>query len=360
MFNPALSYPSEPLYDGKGGVNLSDFDYSLPKELIAQEPLTKRDSSRLLVIDRQKKTIAHQLFKDLPKYLQEDDLLVLNNTKVVPVRLLGFKKNTLGKVDALLVSRISDNKFQVLLRPSLRVNQEIVFNHGSVKARVIEPGILEFDREVGLEILEKIGVMPLPPYIKRTPRLEDNQRYQTIYARNPGAIASPTAGLHFTQELLGEIKNKGVEIAYLSLHTGLGTFKPVKTEDIREHKMEKEEFVIPPETLELLSQAQKNKQRIFAVGTTTTRALETAALQPPAAPAVGEASSLHGYADIFIYPGYNFKMVDCLLTNFHLPKTTLFMLVCALAGRDLIIRAYQEAIKEKYRFYSYGDAMLIL
>ncbi|MDO8748727.1 MAG: tRNA preQ1(34) S-adenosylmethionine ribosyltransferase-isomerase QueA [Candidatus Omnitrophota bacterium] len=340
--------------------NLSDFDYSLPKELIAQEPLAKRDSSRLLVVDRQKKTIAQQLFKDLPKYLQEDDLLVLNNTKVVPARLLGFKKDTLGKVDALLVSRLSDNKFQVLLRPALRVNQEIVFNHGSVKARVIEPGILEFDQDVSAEILEKIGVMPLPPYIKRTPRLEDNQRYQTVYARNPGAIASPTAGLHFTAELIAKLKNKGVEIAYLSLHTGLGTFKPVKTEDIRTHKMEKEEFLIPQETLELLSQAQKNKQRIFAVGTTTTRALETTALQPLAAPAVGEASSLHGYADLFIYPGYNFKVVDCLLTNFHLPKTTLFMLVCALAGRDLIIRAYQEAIKQKYRFYSYGDAMLIL
>lgn len=333
--------------------NLLDFDYSLPKELIAQEPLAERDASRLLVIDRQKKTIAHQLFKDLPKYFQEDDLLVLNNTKVVPVRLLGFKKDTLGKVDALLVNRLSDNKFQTLLRPPLKINQEIVFNYGSVKARVVASGVLEFDQEVGLEILEKIGVMPLPPYIKRTPRLEDNQRYQTVYARNPGAIASPTAGLHFTAELLSEIENKVVKITYLSLHTGLGTFKPVKAEDIREHKMEKEEFVIPQETLESLSRAQMNKQRIFAVGTTTTRALEAAAFQSPSA-------SLHGYADIFIYPGYKFKVVDCLLTNFHLPKTTLFMLVSALAGRDLITRAYQEAIQQKYRFYSYGDAMLIV
>ena len=339
---------------------LSYFDYTLPKELIAQEPLVQRDSSRLLVVDRQQKTIAHQLFKDLPEYLMKDDLLVLNNTKVIPVRLLGFKKDTLGKVDALLTSKLSDKKFQALFRPSLKVNQEVVFNHGSVKARVASPGVLEFDREVGLEILEKIGVMPLPPYIKRTPRLEDNQRYQTVYARNPGAIASPTAGLHFTAELIAELKNKGVEIAYLSLHTGLGTFKPVKTEDILEHKMEKEEFVIPQETLELLNRVQMNKQRIFAVGTTTTRALETAAFQSSTAPAVGEASSLHGYADLFIYPGYNFKMADCLLTNFHLPKTTLFMLVRALAGRDLITRAYQEAIEKKYRFYSYGDAMLIL
>lgn len=333
--------------------NLSDFDYSLPKELIAQEPLAKRDSSRLLVIDRQKKTISHQLFKDLPHYLKKDDVLVLNNTKVIPVRLLGFKKDTLGKVDALLASRLSDKKFQALFRPSLKVNQEVVFNRGSVKARVISPGVLEFDQDVSTEILEKIGVMPLPPYIKRTPQPEDSQRYQTVYARNPGAIASPTAGLHFTAELIAELKNKGVEIAYLSLHTGLGTFKPVKTEDIREHKMEKEEFVIPQETLESLNQAQKDKQRIFAVGTTTTRALETATLHSP-------LSSLHGYADLFIYPGYDFKIVDCLITNFHLPKTTLFMLVCALAGRDLIIRAYQEAIKQKYRFYSYGDAMLIL
>lgn len=334
-------------------LSLSDFDYSLPKELIAQEPLARRDSSRLLIIDRQKKIISHRLFKDLPEYLMKGDLLVLNNTKVLPVRLLGFKKDTLGKVDALLVSRLSDKKFQALLRPSLKVNQEVVFKGGSVKARVASPGVLEFDQDMSAEVLEKIGIMPLPPYIKRTPCIEDNQRYQTVYARNPGAIASPTAGLHFTAELIAELKNKGVEIAYLSLHTGIGTFKPVKTEDIREHKMEKEEFVIPQETMELLNRAQMNKQRIFAVGTTTTRALETAALQPPTA-------GLQGYADIFIYPGYDFKIVNCLLTNFHLPKTTLFMLVCALAGRDLIMRAYQEAVEKKYRFYSYGDAMLIL
>ena len=281
------------------------------------------------------------------------DLLVLNNTKVIPVRLLGFKKDTLGKVDALLTSRLSDKKFQALLRPSLKVNQEVVFNRGSVKARVVSPGVLEFDQDMSAEVLEKIGIMPLPPYIKRLPRLEDAQRYQTVYARNPGAIASPTAGLHFTAELITELKNKGVEIAYLSLHTGLGTFKPVKTEDIREHKMEKEEFVIPQETLELLNRAQMNKQRIFAVGTTTTRALETAALQLPTA-------GLQGNADIFIYPGYDFKIVNCLLTNFHLPRTTLFMLVRALAGRDLVTRAYQEAVENKYRFYSYGDAMLII
>lgn len=334
-------------------LSLSDFDYSLPKELIAQEPLARRDSSRLLIIDRQKKIISHRLFKDLPEYLIKGDLLVLNNTKVLPVRLLGFKKDTLGKVDALLTSRLSDKKFQALVRPSLKVNQEVVFNRGSVKARVVLPGVLEFDQDMSAEVLEKIGIMPLPPYIKRTPCIEDNQRYQTVYARNPGAIASPTAGLHFTAELIAELKNKGVEIAYLSLHTGIGTFKPVKTEDIREHKMEKEEFVIPQETLELLNRAQMNKQRIFAVGTTTTRALETAAFQPPTA-------GLQGYADIFIYPGYDFKIVNCLLTNFHLPKTTLLMLVSALAGRDLIMRAYQEAVEKKYRFYSYGDAMLIL
>ena len=332
---------------------LSDFDYTLPKELIAQEPLIQRDSSRLLVIDRRKKVISHRLFKDLPEYLMKGDLLVLNNTKVIPVRLLGFKKDTLGKVDALLTSRLSDKKFQALLRPSLKVNQEVVFNRGSVKARVVSPGVLEFDQDMSAEVLEKIGIMPLPPYIKRLPRLEDAQRYQTVYARNPGAIASPTAGLHFTAELITELKNKGVEIAYLSLHTGLGTFKPVKTEDIREHKMEKEEFVIPQETLELLNRAQMNKQRIFAVGTTTTRALETAALQLPTA-------GLQGNADIFIYPGYDFKIVNCLLTNFHLPRTTLFMLVRALAGKDLVTRAYQEAVENKYRFYSYGDAMLII
>lgn len=334
-------------------LSLSDFDYSLPKELIAQEPLSRRDSSRLLVIDRTSQAIAHKLFKDLPLYLRKDDLLVLNNTKVVPVRLLGFKKDTLGKVDALLANRLSAKRFQALLRPSLKVNQEVVFNGGSVGARVVSDGILEFDRDVDSKLLEKIGVMPLPPYIKRAPCPEDAQRYQTVYAHNPGAIASPTAGLHFTAELISELKSKGVETAYLSLHTGLGTFKPVKAEDIREHKMEKEEFLIPQETLKLLNLAQKDKRRVFAVGTTTTRALEFAGFNPA-------SKSLQGYADIFIYPGYDFKVVSGLLTNFHLPKTTLFMLVCAFAGRDLIARAYQEAIKEKYRFYSYGDAMLII
>lgn len=328
-------------------MKLSEFDYNLPKELIAQTPLKRRDASRLMVVDRKKRVISHQLFRDLPKYLKSNDLLVFNDTKVIPARMIGRKKDTLGKVDVLLTNRLSKTKFQALLNPNIKPGKEIVFDHGEIKAKIAEEKILEFNKPISHALLEKIAVMPLPPYIKRMPTDIDAIRYQTVYAKKPGAIASPTAGIHFTRRLLNEIKAKSVNIAYLTLHVGLGTFKPVKCVDIRNHIMEKEEYSISKQTIKLIQATQEKDRRIFAVGTTTTRALE----------AMAESKS---YTDLFIYPGYKFTVVDCLLTNFHLPKTTLLMLVCAFAGRDLIMRAYQEAIKERYRFYSYGDAMLIV
>lgn len=339
-------------------MNLSEFDYFLPRELIAQEPSARREQSRLLVIDRRDESISHRVFSDLPGYINAGDLLVLNNTKVIPARLIGAKKNTLGKVDVLLSGKLASGAFRALVRPRLKIGQEVTFAKGRVSARIIEDGVLKFDRAVSAGILNKIGVMPLPPYIKRAPAAIDNKRYQTVYARNPGAIAAPTAGLHFTDRILKDIRNKKADIKCLSLHVGPGTFKPVKAEDIHSHEMDAEEFSIPYRTVSSAVKVRKRGGRIFAVGTTTTRALETivdmvTGHRPP-------ATGREGKTNLFIYPGYNFRMVDCLLTNFHLPKTTLFMLVCAFAGKDLIMRVYQEAVKEKYRFYSYGDAMLII
>ena len=332
-------------------MKLSDFDYYLPKELIAQEPLEQRDSSRLMVVECKNKVVRHKSFRDILEYLNPGDILVLNDTKVIPARLLGVKKGTLGRVDVLLSNRISSKRFQALIKPHLKIGQEVLFNHATVSAVLLEKGILEFNQDISLAVLEEIGVMPLPPYIKRQPRSSDNLSYQTVYARNPGAIASPTAGRHFTPDLLREIEARYVGIRYITLHVGTGTFKPVKREDIEDHQMDSEEFSIPKETLNAVIKAKKEGRRIFSVGTTTTRALETIA---------DGVTSQEGKTDLFIYPGYEFKTVDCLLTNFHLPKTTLFMLACAFAGRELIMRAYQEAIKQKYRFYSYGDAMLIV
>ena len=332
-------------------MKLSDFDYYLPKELIAQEPLEQRDSSRLMVVECKNKVVRHKSFRDILEYFNPGDILVLNDTKVIPARLLGVKKGTLGRVDVLLSNRISSKRFQALIKPHLKIGQEVLFNHATVSAVLLEKGILEFNQDISLAVLEEIGVMPLPPYIKRQPRSSDNLSYQTVYARNPGAIASPTAGRHFTPDLLREIEARYVGIRYITLHVGTGTFKPVKREDIEDHQMDSEEFSIPKETLNAVIKAKKEGRRIFSVGTTTTRALETIA---------DGVTSQEGKTDLFIYPGYEFKTVDCLLTNFHLPKTTLFMLACAFAGRELIMRAYQEAIKQKYRFYSYGDAMLIV
>lgn len=337
-------------------MKLSDFDYCLPKELIAQEPLEERDSSRLMVVNRGDGAIHHKAFRDILGYLEPGDVLVLNDTKVIPARLSGVKKGTLGRVDVLLSNRLSSKRFQALIQPGLKIGQEVLFGPGhaassGVSAVLSEKGVLEFNQEISLELLDKIGVMPLPPYIKRQPRDSDNFYYQTVYARNPGAIASPTAGRHFTSELMKDAEDKSVDIRYVTLHVGTGTFKPVKCEEIENHQIDSEEFSIPKETLNAVIKAKKEGRRIFSVGTTTTRALET----------VGKISDegLKRTA-LFIYPGYEFKIVDCLLTNFHLPKTTLFMLACAFAGRELLTRAYQEAVKERYRFYSYGDAMLII
>ena len=353
-------------------MKLSDFDYYLPKELIAQEPLEARDSSRLMVVSRGDGSIRHKTFRDILKYLNPWDILALNDTKVIPARLLGVKKGTLGRVDVLLSNRISSKRFQALIKPRLKIGQEVLFNNGfgkrklnqgllasgTVSAVLSEKGILEFNQDISLEVMEKIGVMPLPPYIKRQPRVSDNISYQTVYARNAGAIASPTAGRHFTPELLKEIEAKSVGIRYVTLHVGIGTFKPVKSEDIENHQMDQEKFNIPKETLSAIIKAKKKGGRIFAVGTTATRALETIANSVYGLQSL--VSGPEGKTNLFIYPGYEFKIVDCLLTNFHLPKTTLFMLACAFAGRDLIMKAYNAAIKEKYRFYSYGDAMLII
>jgi len=336
-------------------MKLSEFDYVLPKDLIAQRPLARRDMSRLMVVYRDRQRVSHGLFRDILKYLQPQDLLVLNNTRVMPVRLFGHKKDTLGKVDVLLSRRVSEKSYEVLIKPFLKAGQKIIFNHGSLKATMKEGRLIEFNQPISSRLLNRLGCMPLPPYIKRRPDISDNKSYQTIYASSPGAIASPTAGLHFTQGLLKDIKDKGINIGYLTLHVGVGTFKPVKCEEIKSHLLEPEEFLIPQQTLKLLGSTKEKGKRVFAVGTTTTRVLESVADINSQKP---EARS--GSTGLFIYPGYKFKTVDCLLTNFHLPKTTLFMLACAFAGRDLMMQAYQEAIKEKYRFYSYGDAMLIL
>lgn len=342
-------------------MKLSDFDYSLPKELIAQEPLACRDASRLLVVDRETRTISNRSFKDLASYFKSQDMLVLNNSKVIPARLLGVKKDTLGKVDALLIERLSDKRFKVLIKPHLKIGGELIFNHGRIRAQLVEDKCLEFKNALPARALKKIGLMPLPPYIKRQPGERDSLRYQTVYARNPGAIAAPTAGLHFTRELLNEIEERGVRLAHITLHVGVGTFKPVRSEDIRSHIMEPEEFNVSQRTIKDTIAIKEKGGRVFAVGTTTARALEASSesiLNYPASSIQHQAS--RRYTNLFIYPGYDFKIADCLLTNFHLPKTTLLMLVCAFAGKGLIMQAYQEAIKEKYRFYSYGDAMLII
>ncbi|MEK6727465.1 MAG: tRNA preQ1(34) S-adenosylmethionine ribosyltransferase-isomerase QueA [Candidatus Omnitrophota bacterium] len=329
-------------------LKLSDFDYKLPKELIAQYPLRERDSARLLVLDRLRGTIEHRVFKGLKDYLKKDDLLVLNNTKVIPGRIFG-KRLTGGKVEILLLRRKSNSAFRALLKPGrLKLGEKIIFNGGKVFARITAKNEIDFNTK-DIRSIYKLGVMPLPPYIKRQVQDLDNDYYQTVYAKQEGAIASPTAGLHFTKSLISELESMGTDIIYLTLHVGLGTFKPVKEEDITLHKMEPEYFNVPEDVSKKIDEARANKARVFAVGTTSLRALETYA-----------SGIKEGSTDLFIYPGYKFKLTDCLLTNFHLPKTTLFMLICAFAGEELAKRAYSEAIDKKYRFYSYGDAMLIL
>ncbi|MBQ2966789.1 MAG: tRNA preQ1(34) S-adenosylmethionine ribosyltransferase-isomerase QueA [Clostridia bacterium] len=344
----------------KTGFQLKDYYYDLPEELIAQTPLEDRSSSRLMVLDRQTDGISHKHFKDLLDFLQAGDCLVLNDTKVLPARLYGVKEETGAHVEVVLLKRLTDTRWEVMTRPGkkTRPGAKIVFGDGSLRCTVdgvAEDGLrtvnFAFDG-IFEEVLDRLGHMPLPPYI--TEKLEDKNRYQTVYAKNTGSAAAPTAGLHFTPELLKQIEEKGVKIAYLTLHVGLGTFRPVKVEDITTHKMHSEFYEITQETADVINSTKKNGGRVFAVGTTSTRTLETVASEK------GEITASHGWTDIFIYPGYRFKAVDCLITNFHLPESTLLMLVSALYDRTKVLEAYKQAVEQKYRFFSFGDAMLIL
>lgn len=336
-----------------------DFDYYLPEELIAQVPIEKRDTSSLMVLDKKTGAIKHEVFHNIINYLEKGDILVLNDTKVIPARLFGVKKDTEAHIEILLLKNIENNDWECLVKPAKRVKvgTEISFGDGLLTAVCLEEkeeGIRVFRlvyTGVLYEILDKLGTMPLPPYIKE--KLEDKDRYQTVYAKNVGSAAAPTAGLHFTKELLKEIADKGVKICYVTLHVGLGTFRPVNVEDVTKHKMHSEYYVMNKETADTLNKAKKNGQRIISVGTTSTRVLETIASKYP------EFRECSGWTDIFIYPGYEFKAIDALITNFHLPKSTLIMLVSALSTKEIILNAYQEAVKEKYHFFSFGDAMFI-
>ncbi len=329
-------------------MKLSDFDYTLPKELIAQYPLKERTAARLLVVEKLTGGIRHLDFKDLSGYLKEKDLIVLNDTKVLTCRLIGHKA-TGGKVEVLLVRRKTGNIFEALIQPSrTKIGEKIYFEDKKVVGIICARKEISFDIK-DADAIYDLGQVPLPPYIKREPEDLDKEHYQTVYAKNSGAIASPTAGLHFSVKMLDALKSQGIRLGYLTLHVGISTFKPVTCEEITEHKMEKEYFKISKELQEEIRLAQESKAKIFAVGTTSLRALETYA-----------QGIKEGHTDLFIYPGYKFRLVNALLTNFHLPKTTLFMLVCAFAGEKLMKEAYSQAVERKYRFYSYGDAMLII
>jgi len=340
-------------------MKVSDFYYDLPEELIAQEPVKERSMSRLLVLDKLSGEIEHRIFKDIVEYLNKGDCLVLNDTRVIPARLLGEKEGTGGKIEFLLIKNIEGNIWEVILRPGKKAKPgaKFVFGNGELKAEVLEVTeggnrLVKFEYNgIFHQILDKVGIIPLPPYI--TKKLQDPGRYQTVYSRHDGSAAAPTAGLHFTNELLDEVKNKGVNIAYVTLHVGLGTFRPVKVEDISEHKMHSEYYSINEEASQKINEAKKSGYRVIAVGTTSCRVLETVSNSE------GLVKPSSGWTDIFIYPGYKFKVVDALITNFHLPESTLIMLTSALAGKDNIMKAYKLAVKEKYRFFSFGDAMFI-
>jgi S-adenosylmethionine:tRNA ribosyltransferase-isomerase len=340
-------------------MQVKDFDFDLPEELIAQTPLEKRDNSRMLVLDKKTGEIEHKNFYDLIDLLDENDVLVLNDTKVIPARLYGVKEETNALIEILMLKECENNTWECLAKPAKRVKVGTIisFGDGLLKAKCIREdneGIRVFKLEyegILYEILDKLGEMPLPPYIHE--KLEDKNRYQTVYAKNIGSAAAPTAGLHFTKELMEKLKEKGVQIAYVTLHVGLGTFRPVAVEDINDHKMHSEFYMMNKETADLLNKAKKEGKRIISVGTTSTRTLETIVNL------YGEFKECSGWTDIFIYPGYEFKAINALITNFHLPKSTLVMLVSALAGRKNILNAYQEAINNKYRFFSFGDSMFI-
>lgn len=341
-------------------MNVTDFDYDLPEELIAQHPNAKRDESRLLVLNKQKQNIEHKIFKDIIEYLEPGDCLVINNTKVIPARLYGIKQPTGANVEFLLLNRKKDDIWEVMVRPGRKLLQgtKVSFGDGILGANILEvlpngSRLVKFNyKGIFNEILDRIGLMPLPPYIKET--LKEKDRYQTVYAKHEGSAAAPTAGLHFTEELLQKIRLKGIEIANVTLHVGIGTFRPVKVEKVEEHQMHTEHYYIKQEDAKKINQAKRNKKRVIACGTTSCRVLESVADKN------GMVKEVEGDTNIFIYPGYQFKCIDALITNFHLPKSTLIMLVSALAGRDYIMRAYQEAVKEKYKFFSFGDAMFIV
>lgn len=340
-------------------MKITEFDYELPENLIAQVPIEKRDESRLMVLDRKNKTIEHKIFKDIIDYLEPGDCLVRNNTKVIPARIYG-KKETGAKVEFLLLNNIEGDIWETIVRPGnkLHAGTKVIFGDGILTAEIIEtmPGgtrKVKFSYNgIFNEILDKIGLMPLPPYIHED--LKDNDRYQTVYAKYEGSAAAPTAGLHFTPELLKKIEENGVKIANVTLHVGIGTFRPVKEENVEDHEMHVEHFYIKQEDVEKINETKKNGKRVIAVGTTSCRVLETIAFEDN-----GMVKETEGDTNIFIYPGYKFKCIDGLITNFHLPKSTLLMLVSALAGKDYILKAYNEAVKEKYKFFSFGDAMFI-
>jgi S-adenosylmethionine:tRNA ribosyltransferase-isomerase len=340
-------------------MNLEDFNYELPEELIAQTPLKNRSDSKLLILDRESGKIEHRHFKDIIDYLNPKDVLVINDTKVIPARLIGEKDSTKAVIELLLLKEEGENIWECLSRPFKRLKEgtTITFGNGLLKAEVIQKeteGLVrvKFNYEgLFLNILDELGEMPLPPYIHES--LEQKDRYNTVYAKNIGSAAAPTAGLHFTPELLRQLKEKGIIITNVTLHVGLGTFRPVETENILDHHMHSEYFELSEKSAEILNQAKKDHRRIIAVGTTSTRVLETVAKKDQM------FHACQGTTDIFIYPGYQFKAIDGLITNFHLPKSTLVMLVSALAGKDHILNAYEEAIKNKYRFFSFGDSMFI-
>ena len=336
----------------------SDFSFDLPEELIAQTPMEQRDASRLLCLDKQTGAVEHRHFYDLPYLLREGDCLVLNNSRVLPARLIGIRP-TGGAVELVLLRDLGGNRWECLSRPGRKTKpgQRILFGEGELQAVVEETvsggnRIVRFDYEgIFLEVLERLGRMPLPPYIRQ--ELKDPERYQTVYSKELGSAAAPTAGLHFTKELLETVRNQGVLTEFVTLHVGLGTFRPVKEEEIEDHEMHSEYCIIPPETAEAVNRTRKNGGRIIAVGTTSCRTLESFAKED------GTLEASSGWTNIFIYPGYRFKCIDALITNFHLPESTLIMLVSALAGRENILNAYRIAVSEKYRFFSFGDAMMI-
>jgi len=343
----------------------ADFDFELPPELIAQHPAARREQSRMLVVRRQEGTLEHRHFFDLPQYLGKGDLLVVNNTRVIPARVFGRKPATGGKVEILLLEEILPGTWDILLHASRRpkVGSLITLGEGQAAAVLLSDGAkgratikIESERP-WLEVLKEIGLPPLPPYIKRSDvsgQREDSERYQTIYAKHPGAVAAPTAGLHFTDEIFQALEKQGVKKAEVTLHVGLGTFRPVAAENVQDHQMEPERYTVLEETAKRIEETKAAGGRIVAVGSTSVRTLESVAAEH------GRVVPYSGRSSLFIYPPYPFKVVDVMLTNFHLPKSTLIMMICALAGRELILRAYEEAVKEKYRFYSYGDCMLIL